>query len=1094
MSCEGIIQSQKDSGQIEDANAKTEDSEAYFQINLNYKCADICQDIDFNNQDVSSPLINIQNVRLIPTNSPEQENSDCKTAELLVQDTGSCSGDVWLKSNVANDIDSLLRSESTETGCRLSAESNNTVHADLTRKKYVVTTSSDGLLSFDLLADLPENTEAPSNSQNDSDRILTLPEDDAGSVTLLERGDDLEQGRLTIPDRKKRRSDLDNSSVQIVALSLSDTGSECSEESYAKEKSIVKDLNCKIAFQDVLKDKLESQNGPVCRKYGTEFDTSKDIEDLSEFNLFTFPVDSVFQIDANDDVNNLHVSSDHEEDENITLEKVETEVTETCEAQPITILTSSLSSNEISNTRDKHAKNLDTVEGEANFVAFSTTAQASRERKSHKQATISSQRMLSENVRFPRKKTVVAISTDNTKNTADIPVVIDTSCEGQVFTGKSAKLLDVVSLWNTEKANSSVPLKESNTGHAPNDEYPVQLPTEVENSSSSSSSSSGGVLKTYSKSAHSEDSKPGDHVVEQALAEIGISAEDLSPITTENDQKLWVCPVKSCNKIFPRLCMLRIHILCHYGIRPYKCDYQGCEWSFYTYFKLKRHKETHLKKKDYMCPVDGCGRCFTTIYNLNTHVKLHERPAVMVCPVESCGARFQTKRSMEVHMRTHDSLHAPYKCPFEGCGKLYYSSNCLHSHSRVHLHKEEELRCPWEGCGKLFDQPCRLKAHMRIHTGVKPYKCTFKDCTWAFESASKLKRHQYKHTNERKYHCMMDGCGKSFLRSEHLKEHTLTHMPERTFKCPVENCGQKFSAKSSLYVHAKKHNASKGDQQAKATFCCPIEKCNRSYSMKSSLRQHMLKIHTPVLEDTTQLEYITLLTANDDSGSLEGLEMLSEDGQLTSPGGNTPAKGMNIVPPPSALITAEGRSDINDLMNKDFGSKGGETMTQFLLAPTETEITATNIQSVQDDSGTEVISDTCFIVTAASMPVPLTEETVVTSEFHEEESCKGSARTDFTYEDICTWKKQSMNLEEDAASSSNDSPLKQALNPEVCASDPEMSQIVLQDETLNIQVDTQEDNLMTISDTYSEYQVLILEQQSNVKQFSESTINLRDLQ
>ncbi|XP_049962888.1 uncharacterized protein LOC126483775 isoform X2 [Schistocerca serialis cubense] len=983
MSCEGIIQSQKDSGQIEDANAKTEDSEAYFQINLNYKCADICQDVHFNNQDVSSPLINIQNVRLIPTNSPEQENSDCKTAELLVQDTGSCSGDVWLKSNVANDIDCLLRSESTETGCRLSAESNNAVHADLTRKKYVVTTSSDGLLSFDLLADLPENTETPSNTQNNSDRILTSPEDDAGSVTtLLERGDNLEQGRLTVPDRKKRRSDLDNSSVQIVALSLSDTGSECSEESYAKEKSIVKDLNCKIAFQDVLKDKLECQNGPVCRKYGTEFDTSKDIEDLSEFNLFTFPVDSVFQIDANDDVNNLHVSSDHEEDENITLEKVETEITETCEAQPITIPTSSLSSNEISNTREKHEKNLDTVEGEENFVAFSTTAQASRERKSHKQASNSSQRMLSENVRFPRKKTVVTISTDNTKNTADIPVVIDTSCEGQVFTGKSAKLLDVVSLWNTEKANSSVPLKGSNTGHAPNDEYPVQLPTEVESSSSS------GVLKTYSKSAHSEDSKPGDHVVEQALAEIGISAEDLSPITTENDQKLWVCPVKSCNKIFPRLCMLRIHILCHYGIRPYKCDYQGCEWSFYTYFKLKRHKETHLKKKDYMCPVDGCGRCFTTIYNLNTHVKLHERPAVMVCPVESCGARFQTKRSMEVHMRTHDSLHAPYKCPFEGCGKLYYSSNCLHSHSRVHLHKEEELRCPWEGCGKLFDQPCRLKAHMRIHTGVKPYKCTFKDCTWAFESASKLKRHQYKHTNERKYHCMMDGCGKSFLRSEHLKEHTLTHMPERTFKCPVENCGQKFSAKSSLYVHAKKHNASKGDQQAKATFCCPIEKCNRSYSMKSSLRQHMLKIHTPVLaEDTTQLEYITLLTSNDDSGSLEGLEMLSEDGQLTSPGGNTSAKGMNILPPPSSLITAEGRSDINDLMNKDFGSKARETMTQFLLAPTETE-----------------------------------------------------------------------------------------------------------DETLNIQVDTQEDNLMTISDTYSEYQVLILEQQSNVKQFSESTINLRDLQ
>ncbi|XP_031833892.1 uncharacterized protein LOC116427555 [Nomia melanderi] len=359
---------------------------------------------------------------------------------------------------------------------------------------------------------------------------------------------------------------------------------------------------------------------------------------------------------------------------------------------------------------------------------------------------------------------VVAISTDKISNMTQI--VINTGTEEQIYQGKTSELIEA-------------------TGNFP------KLP-KLDTSAAWNSK----VEQTDNPNNH-------EMVISNALEELGITDDNLQPVSITEHGKVWVCPRDDCCRQFSKLYALKGHLLAHYGVRPFKCDFEGCAWAFYSEFKLKRHKETHLKRKDYVCEVEGCNRRFTTIYNLWSHAKLHSRPNRIVCQVPDCQEKFQTKRALELHMKSHDQSHAPYVCKHEGCGKRYYSSNALTSHQRCHSYKEVDVKCSWPGCGKVFDKPCRLKAHTRSHTGCKPYLCTFQGCQWAFSSSSKLKRHQKKHTNERKFVCDVPSCGKAFMRSEHLKEHRLTHKEGRYFQCFL--CNAKFSAKSSLYVHIKKH-------------------------------------------------------------------------------------------------------------------------------------------------------------------------------------------------------------------------------------------------------------------------------------------------
>jgi uncharacterized Zn-finger protein len=63
-----------------------------------------------------------------------------------------------------------------------------------------------------------------------------------------------------------------------------------------------------------------------------------------------------------------------------------------------------------------------------------------------------------------------------------------------------------------------------------------------------------------------------DEPVTEALAELGISLDkdNIFCVTTGNGQKLWLCPVKECGRMYPRQSMLKVHILSHFNVRPFR--------------------------------------------------------------------------------------------------------------------------------------------------------------------------------------------------------------------------------------------------------------------------------------------------------------------------------------------------------------------------------------------------------------------------------------------------------------------------------------------------------------------------------------------
>jgi hypothetical protein len=71
-----------------------------------------------------------------------------------------------------------------------------------------------------------------------------------------------------------------------------------------------------------------------------------------------------------------------------------------------------------------------------------------------------------------------------------------------------------------------------------------------------------------------------DQPVMEALADLGIAVDkdSIFCITTGNGQKLWVCPVKECGRMYPRQSMLKVHILSHFNVRPFRVSYVHPSW------------------------------------------------------------------------------------------------------------------------------------------------------------------------------------------------------------------------------------------------------------------------------------------------------------------------------------------------------------------------------------------------------------------------------------------------------------------------------------------------------------------------------------
>ncbi|XP_015520599.2 uncharacterized protein [Neodiprion pinetum] len=597
---------------------------------------------------------------------------------------------------------------------------------------------------------------------------------------------------------------------------------------------------------------------------------------------------------------------------------------------------------------------------------------------------------------------VVAISTDKISNMTQI--VINTGKEEQIYQGKTSELIEA-------------------TGSFP------QL-SRIQNSCQENH-----VSDLISDGSNTNEN---DLVISNALEELGITDDTLESISSTEHGKMWVCPKEDCRRHFNRLYALKGHVLSHYGVRPFKCDFKGCAWAFYSEFKLKRHKETHLKRKDYICEVDNCGRRFTTVYNLLTHKKLHNRPSKVFCQVPNCQERFQTKRALELHMKSHDQSHAPYVCKQEGCGKRFYTSNALTSHQRCHSYKEIDIKCSWPGCGKLFDKPCRLKAHIRSHTGYKPYPCTFQGCNWAFSSSSKLKRHQKKHTNERKFICDVSSCGKAFMRSEHLKEHRLTHKDGRCFQCHM--CDAKFSAKSSLYVHIKKHQTQDVVSSLQNTML---------------IDQQVYAVENEANETSLNERYITNIESSDIIETQEHSHSLDLDLDLDPIIVDTPLTGAGqCASRNNGVASNDGshqdrigyfcsmetcskayaaKSALRAHMNRIHGIKNGEQ--KVLQIPDEEEcaaatssvdyVTYATSQSISNDHMIMIPPHEALVVSSPELESPTFNSMLKLSESNCQDSAQsieepadeqhdmidenheGSARTDLTYSDFIRFKANS---------------------------------------------------------------------------------------
>lgn len=128
---------------------------------------------------------------------------------------------------------------------------------------------------------------------------------------------------------------------------------------------------------------------------------------------------------------------------------------------------------------------------------------------------------------------VVAISTDKISNMTQI--VINTGTEEQVYQGKTSELIEA-------------------TGNFP------KLP-KIETSTVWN-----GAVE------HSTENPSNQHemVISNALEELGISDDNLQPISVNEHGKIWLCPRDDCNRQFSKLYALKGHLLAHYGVRPFK--------------------------------------------------------------------------------------------------------------------------------------------------------------------------------------------------------------------------------------------------------------------------------------------------------------------------------------------------------------------------------------------------------------------------------------------------------------------------------------------------------------------------------------------
>ncbi|XP_035675369.1 zinc finger protein ZXDC-like isoform X2 [Branchiostoma floridae] len=275
-------------------------------------------------------------------------------------------------------------------------------------------------------------------------------------------------------------------------------------------------------------------------------------------------------------------------------------------------------------------------------------------------------------------------------------------------------------------------------------------------------------------------------------------------------ERPYKCSYEGCQWAFTTAYKLKRHEQSHDGSKLYKCELAGCGKRFTTIYNLKHHMKGHYNQNVEVCTYENCGQTFKSKYKLQMHMRKHippDRP--FRCDFPGCGKTFVTASSFGSHHRIHEKEETEFTCSFEGCNKKFDKACRLKLHMRSHT-GERPFVCGVEGCGWSFVCVSKLKRHMSKHTGDRKFMCTEEGCGKCFTRSEHLKGHMITHSGDRPYKCSFPDCDASFSARSSLYVHTKKHneglepKPPTVYDCPVDGCDKTYRNKSSLNSHILK--------------------------------------------------------------------------------------------------------------------------------------------------------------------------------------------------------------------------------------------------------------------------------------------------
>lgn len=310
-----------------------------------------------------------------------------------------------------------------------------------------------------------------------------------------------------------------------------------------------------------------------------------------------------------------------------------------------------------------------------------------------------------------------------------------------------------------------------------------------------------------------------EYVDEEERGEMGDKSQQQQPIATN------IYPCTICERSFPLIQQLELHMKNHERVRSFSCGHVGCGRMFFNKYDLAKHTQTHFDYKPYSCVV--CEKTFARESLLHRHEKVHVNVPKYLCT--DCDRAFLNREDYDTHREKHKKRR-PFQCRI--CNKSFVFKQGLERHEVTHA-DEKPHKCNY--CEASFTSPIKLMRHITSHAGLRPYPC--KVCGRTFLLSHHLTRHLKGHygghsgsgsdTPIGQHKC--DVCSMSFRRKDSLINHSAIHSMVN-LKCVI--CNTAFENAKQVKHHITSHLSG---------LPYPCDKCDYSFDTQDQLEEHELK-------------------------------------------------------------------------------------------------------------------------------------------------------------------------------------------------------------------------------------------------------------